>query len=155
MAPNQRIPHRLENIRATFTEGSSALESSQKRMLEKHIDLLKQDLASSNLGTTARFTRSRARERLIDIYNEISPEVFVLCILGTSITELGTAKDDGVIQQLSDWWKSHPHPVVLSELTRLLCKNYQIEFLVSRSNESELSSGFEVEGNATSLFGTA
>jgi hypothetical protein len=62
-------------------------------MLEKHIDLLKQDLALSNLGTTARFTRSRARERLIDVYNAIGPEAFILYILGTSITELGTAKD--------------------------------------------------------------
>jgi hypothetical protein len=66
-------------------------------MLEKHIDLFKQDLALFNLKIIARFIKSRARERLIDIYNKISPEVFVLYILETSITELGIAKDDDII----------------------------------------------------------
>jgi hypothetical protein len=71
-------------------------------MLKKHINLFKQDLASFNLEIIARFIKSRARERLIDIYNKISPEVFVLYILETSITELSIAKDDDIIQQLSD-----------------------------------------------------
>jgi len=145
---SQSILNELEKSRVTFIDGYTTPTRSDKQAIGKHIQLLEQDLASSNLNATSRFTRTRAQARLVDIYYGVDHEVFTLCMFRIPITRLGTAKDDGLIIKISQWWNSSVHPQGLTEMTKVLCDRYRIDMLMERFREPEVFTTDEVEGIA-------
>ena len=113
---------RLETERATFDDESHPLPKYQKDAFELCCKLLQEDEASlAQRSKQHRSSRLRARTLLIDVFEGLGAEVFLLCTLATTITKLSTITHSDLFPKLRAWWKTAEHPHGLTECANGLC----------------------------------
>ncbi len=113
---------RLEMERATFDDEAHPLPKYQKDAFESCCKLLQEDAASlAQRSKQHRSSRLRARTLLIDVFNGLGTEVFLLCTLATTITKLSTITHSDLFPKLRAWWKTAEHPHGLTECANGLC----------------------------------
>ena len=134
MEKNSWFYESLEKKRKDFEEGSYTIVSRLKTTFSRWDVLVREDDASlQNRSSGRRSIRRRARDLIREVYEAMDPDVFLLCTLVTSISKLATVKTEGLIRDLSQWWKAKPHPYALTEASTALCKEYSVsDWFISR-----------------------
>ena len=137
---SELIVDQLNQVLLTFGDQPKPLTVSQQREIQKFIDFLNKDL--TKLGTSARYAQLRARPLLRDIYKQLGPEVFILCALGSSITQIGKLPDDTkLLGRLSEWWGLSAHPSGLQQISSLIRKDHELDALVYGSHDAKGDTG--------------
>ena len=128
---------RLEAQRALFTDRSYPLPSFQRKRLNDCCLLLKED---NKLRTSKPTQRIRRRLKvqclLADVYLSFGSELFTLCALAASITDLATVSHPCIQRKLESWWHSVPHPNGLREVANMICEEYSVATLVTRARRT-------------------
>lgn len=130
----------LEKELGNFDDETRSLISAQEEKFELCKQLLEEDsatLAAKSYQTQRK--RIRARSTLGDIFHGLGSEVFVLCALAASVTNLGSLTQRGLIPELRKWWQSTPHPNGLAEVAEELCEKNSIRTLMSSSRKRGIS----------------
>jgi hypothetical protein len=105
----------LESQRKLFSETKDDLLDLQKGQLAQCLQLwLVSDSSSRHAA------RKKARSFLSCVYNDSSlgADVFLLCALGVSVTQLGTVNSIEAVYEIRKWWRQVEHPVGLTETSR-------------------------------------
>jgi hypothetical protein len=103
----------LEEQRSTFTDSYCPLLTAQETALQKAIKLVKEPRESLKRN----YSRQRANTILNDIKKCVSPEVFVLCALATTLSALGTGKLGEYVSTIGRWWAGVYHPKGLTTVS--------------------------------------
>lgn len=108
---------------ATFDDASQSLLLSQQRAFETCMHLLQDDpLSHTEVTIQYRYVRQRARTFLIDVYEQLDSDAFLLCALAIPITLLSHAQLKTTFTQYRNWWNSVLHPLGLKRIADQLCK---------------------------------
>ncbi|KAI0424617.1 hypothetical protein F5Y09DRAFT_134353 [Xylaria sp. FL1042] len=100
----------LEKQRSNFTDQYCPLLIAQEAALQKANTLVKAPRESLRRN----HSRQKAKAILNSIKKCISPEVFVLCALATTLSVLGTAKLGKYVSTIGRWWEGVYHPKSLT-----------------------------------------
>jgi hypothetical protein len=127
-----RLLRDLEAERATFHDDKLPLLSYQASAFNSCLELLQEDEASlSRLTKQRRSDRLKVRTFMSDVYLGVGSEVFLLCIITTTITRMEKIHLRHAIPKLRTWWRACLHPNGLTAITKELCDAYSIENLIS------------------------
>jgi hypothetical protein len=131
--PSSWLIDQLAKERETFNDDVYPLNDNQNKRFESYLELLREDENSINKGSIQRTSRRRkVRMLLRNIFLSLGVDVFLLCTLSTSITELAQVQESGLIQHIGDWWKTDHHPPKgLLETAAIACKTHSIKDLLS------------------------
>ena len=109
----------LETERSTFDENAYPLAKYQQDAFQLCCDLLREPNVSK--PTKRDYARLRARTLLLDVFTGLGAEVFVLCTLAVSITDLSKVPHKHALPTLREWWKKASHPPGLTVTATDLC----------------------------------
>lgn len=103
----------LAEVLKTFTENNTTddLDSKQKTRIETYRDLLlpnKKD--EEKLSPRRRNFRSRVRRFVTAIYRKLGRDVFLICILAKSVSDMYSVAIDKNIVKIERWWKDQISP---------------------------------------------
>ncbi|KAF1361327.1 hypothetical protein EJ07DRAFT_112110 [Lizonia empirigonia] len=122
----------LEAERATFHDDKLPLLSYQASAFNSCLDVLQEDGASlSRLTKQRRSDRLKVRTFMTDVYLGVGSEVFLLCIITTTITRMEKIPLRHAIPKLRTWWRACLHPSGLTTITKELCDAHSIGNLIS------------------------
>ncbi|KAF2174656.1 hypothetical protein K469DRAFT_705270 [Zopfia rhizophila CBS 207.26] len=125
------LVEQLEAERAMFEEDTYPLTTSQVGKFESMHDLLK-DKASLKIGSSQRQgRRTRVHNLLADIGSGLGAEVFFLCTQATTITQLATVNQKGLLPALCKWWSRALHPKGLTNVANQLWDSYSVSIFIS------------------------
>jgi hypothetical protein len=136
---------RLSVELATFEDRSSALLAPQKAAFDLCDALLKEDsLARTDKSGALRYARRRARNFLVDVYQQLGSDAFLLCALAIPITHISREQPKQTFSGYRDWWASVSHPPGLRQLSDQLCKGISFSHLSLKEKRSlgENSEGY-------------
>lgn len=123
----------LEKEKATFDDETYPLLSCQTDAFAACCDLLRGDPAPPKQLSKQRCSeRQRARTFLVDVFQGVGPEVFLLCALAIPISKLADISPKDAIPKLRTWWKAVSHPHGLTVTAAELCEANSIRTLTSR-----------------------
>jgi hypothetical protein len=112
----------LKRERDTFDGKIRPLLTYQDKRLQLCLSLLNEDAGSKTRSEAQRFMRARVRRFLIEVLNRFGAELFLLCCMGTTLTNLAKFDIDESILSLSQWWESDSErPVGLTAKAEGIC----------------------------------
>lgn len=115
---------RLRKELETFDDDARPLLSSQLNAFQACSKLIKeQPLARMQITKKQRYGRLRGRTFLLDVFHNLGPELFILCCLTISISELSRIGQKDAVPKLREWWKCVNHPRGLTEIAGTLCRD--------------------------------
>lgn len=121
------ITERLEPEKSTFDDTPHPLLGYQQDAFQRCCDLLRDSTMSQTQKPTKHlYSRLRARTFLLDVFTGLGAEVFLLCVLAVSITDLSKIPHRGIFPTLREWWKTATHPRGLTETANELCASISI-----------------------------
>lgn len=116
---------------ATFDDNLYVLPTYQRNRFEGFLRCLQEDEKTvANRSAQSRSRQFRIRAVLADIFQGISPDLFVLTTLSTSATKLCGVTQRGLIPELRNWWQKVTHPKGLSLLATQLLEEHLIHNLI-------------------------
>jgi hypothetical protein len=118
---------RLEAHRSQFHDTEFPLSTAQENRLKKVQELLFETTQSQNNGSVDRRCRRRiARTFLLDVFRSLGCEIFLLCSLVFTITELSLHTYEGLISPLRTWWRDTQHPSSLTQMASEICAGFRL-----------------------------
>lgn len=100
----------LKKEKEHFEDEVNWLAYGQVKRVEACDDLLKEGTNSLAKGSKKRRSaRLRVRSLLVDAFLDVGQEVFLLCTLAVTISNLATIQLGSLVPKLRDWWKSVSH----------------------------------------------
>ena len=90
-------------------------------------------------STKHRYSRLRARTFLLDVFTGLSAEIFLLCTLAVSTTDLSKIPHKNMFRE---WWRTAPHPRGLTETANELCAANSIGTLATPPKKRQSSEDF-------------
>jgi len=99
-------------------------------------------MSQTQNSTKHRYSRLRARTFLLDVFTGLSSEVFLLCTLAVSITDLSKISHKNIFPTLREWWKTASHPRGLIEVANELCAANSIGTLATPPKKRQSSEDF-------------
>ena len=113
---------RLELEKSTFDDDAHPLLRRQQDAFQLCCDFLRDNpMSQTQKSTKHRYSRLRTRTFLLDVYTGLGADVFLLCSLAVSITDLSTMQHKSTFPKLREWWKTTLHPRGLTEAANELC----------------------------------
>ena len=122
----------LETAKSTFDDETSTLPTHQQNTFSKVYNSLRDPSA---ISSSQKSRVARVHALLMDAYVQLGSEVFLLCALATTITNLSSVPQRGLITCLRRWWTTTSHPHGLTAVASEICDQYAIESLVSRKRK--------------------
>jgi hypothetical protein len=137
-----RVIERLEQQRRYFTGNNCRLLGDQETSFQRSCDLLAEP--REWLSMKQKYRRLRAQAFLVDAFNCLSPELFFLCALALSVTDLANAHSrTDVFSVIRQWWESVQHPSSLEGTAKTLCTENSVgravQEIASRNRKQKVS----------------
>jgi hypothetical protein len=137
----------LETERSTFGDDAHPLPTYQQDLFRLCCNLLREEpMAQTQKSTKHCYARSRARTLLVDVFTGLGAEVFLLCTLTMSITDLSKVPQKRMLPKLREWWKAATHPNGLTQIANELCNTNSINALVSPTRKRRHSEATDITG---------
>jgi hypothetical protein len=116
---------KLKSSRVAFEEDPRFATLNLSETFKPWDDLIteSEDLLKGRAPST-RALRIRKRKKIKIIMETVGAEVFVLCILSTTITKFKDVEDNWLKLELPDWWARVSHPKPLTEAVRVLAREF-------------------------------
>jgi hypothetical protein len=127
------VIEQLKNSLSMYDDEPTLLDTTQQRAFSKFITGINVLNTSKSISKTTLYVRSRARELSSDIYNQVSPEVFILCSLTYPVHTFGALPREG-LPKINKWWISIHHPAALTNLTTDLCDKNLLDSLLKKED---------------------
>jgi hypothetical protein len=122
----------LETEKAKFDDDACHLSTHQSGAFQLCYELLREDVTSlAARSKQRRSVRLRARTLLVDVFNDLGCEMFLLCTVATTISTLATIPVKGLVPALRKWWKGVSHPNGLRETASKVCESNSIRSSIS------------------------
>ncbi|ORX94400.1 hypothetical protein BCR34DRAFT_499290 [Clohesyomyces aquaticus] len=142
---------KLQNAVKTFDDSTTSLLQGQQKAFDLCCELLRSD--AQTVETKSKSTRSlrlRARQLLKDVFQSLGAEVFLLCTVGTTVTNLGENALHIRLSKIQIWWDSTSRPRGLATVAKQLCEAEAIgsSAVLSRKRqcwEGQLSKRLQIE----------
>lgn len=121
----------VENEEARFDEDICSLDEDQLEAFQSCCGLFREDAASLEKRSTAqRYRILRVRKLLQQVFLHLGAEVFLLCILATSITGLAKLDRVELHPKLRRWWKGVVAKRGLIQTAQKLCADNSVSGLI-------------------------
>jgi hypothetical protein len=118
----ESLMERLELEKSTFDDDAHPLLRHQQDAFQLCCDLLRDNpMSQTQKSTKHRYSRLRARTFLLDVFTGLGADVFLLCTLAVSITDLSKISHKSTFPTLREWWKTALHPRGLTEVANEIC----------------------------------
>jgi hypothetical protein len=152
MAPHTLFIKQLAREKATLNENAHLLSENQGKSFQLCCELLREKATSlAKRSRSRRSVRLRARSLLVDVFTGLGPEVFLLCTLAASISNLATIPKKGLVPELRRWWKTVSHPKGLTEIANQACQANSISGLIVPTAKRRLCGTADITGPEDSL----
>ena len=80
--------------------------------------------------------RRRVQVLLADLFSSLGTEVFLLCTLAASITDLSRVDQHGLLPRVGEWWNNVSHPAGLTAVAGESCDSTSIRSAIDRIRET-------------------
>jgi hypothetical protein len=116
---------RILEIKRESLEPFFVISNKEKSQFTKIVALFTHDEKVYKGATLTR--KLKDKQILRDAYFYVGPEVFLLCSLAFSITQLSQIDSKDLLNRLKKWWQDAPCCEQLKSLTDQVCEEFQIE----------------------------
>lgn len=123
---NQHIVYLLEAERRKFDGENYTPPPRLMQRCKAACRLMKSDLSKQPRQTRQR--NANAQHNLAAIL-EKSTDIFVLRSLTSTLTQLGSKREYGLVPILIKWWTGVQHPQSLSNISRQICTEFGLQYL--------------------------
>lgn len=128
----ESLIERLDLKKSTFDDEAHPLLKHQQDAFHLCWDLLRDNpMSQMQKSTKHRYSRLRARTFLFDVFTGLGADVFLLCTLAVSITDLSKLPHKSAFPTLREWWKTALHLRGLTEAANEICAINSIKTLAT------------------------
>lgn len=123
---NKRIVSLVEAERRKFEDENFSPSPRIMQRCKAACRLIRTDL--SKMPRQTRQRNANAQLNLAEIVRE-SADLFLLRSLTSTLTQIGSKRDYGLVPVLIKWWAGVQHPENLSNLSRQICREFGLQYL--------------------------